>query len=136
MSKQVPIIPQHQTIDSAGADLICNVETSELWIEPGETVVIPTGSYVPNNIPKNIFLGLYIRSSIAFKKTVFLSNSVGVIDRDYEDEIKVLFTNYGDDVVTIKQGERIAQLVAQPYYNCFPVKSNRRTGGFGSSDAD
>lgn len=130
MSKQVPIIPQHQTIDSAGADLI---SVNEVVISPGETVAIPTGSYVPDNIPKNIFLALYIRSSIAYKKTVFLSNSVGVIDRDYEDEIKVLFTNYGDDVVTINKGERIAQLVAQPYYNCFPVRSTRRVGGLGST---
>ena len=130
MNKQVPIMPQHQTIDSAGADLI---SVSDIVISPGETVAIPTGSYVPDNIPKNIFLGLYIRSSIAYKETVFLSNSVGVIDRDYEDEIKVLFTNYGEKSVSINKGQRIAQLVAQPHYNCFPVKSNRRKGGLGST---
>lgn len=130
MSKQVPIIPQHQTIDSAGADLI---SVKQVVIAPGETIAISTGSYVPGNIPKNIFLGLYIRSSIAYKKTIFLSNSVGVIDRDYEDEIKVLFTNYGTESETINKGQRIAQLVAQPYYNCFPVKSSRRKGGLGST---
>ena len=131
MSKQVPIIPQHETINSAGADL---VSVHGVAINQGETVAISTGSYVPENMPKNLFLGLYVRSSIAYKKTVFLSNSVGVIDGDYKDEIKVLFTNYGDSVVTINAGERIAQLIAQPYVNIFPVKSSRRKGGFGSTN--
>jgi len=131
MGKQVPIIPQHKTFDSAGADLICN---ESVVIYPGETESIPTGSYVPDNLPKNCFLGLYIRSSIAYNETIFLSNSVGVIDSDFPDEIKVLFTNYGTEPVDINKGERIAQLVAQPFLTVFPVKSNRRNGGFGSTN--
>jgi len=128
---QVKIIPQHQTKDSAGADLIAN-ET--VTINQGQIELIPTGTYVPCNLPENYFLGLYIRSSIAYKKGLMLANSVGIIDRDYPDEIKVMLYNPGVVPVTIEKGERIAQLIAQTYINIFPVKQSKRCGGFGSTN--
>ena len=132
MSKQVPIIPQHQTIDSAGADLICNVATEIL---PGEVKLVKTGSYVPNNLKDGQYLALHARSSLALKRKLMLANGVGVIDKDYEDEIKVMLYNFGDEPQYIFKDERIAQVIPTNYVKgIFPVKSNRRTGGFGSSD--
>lgn len=132
MSKQVPIIPQHQTIDSAGADLICNVA---IEIRPGEVKLVKTGSYVPSNLKDGQYLALHARSSLALKRKLMLANGVGVIDKDFEDEIQVMLYNCGCETQYLFKGERIAQVVPANYIKgIFPIKSNRRTGGFGSSD--
>lgn len=131
MSKQVPIIPQHQTVDSAGADLICNVATEVL---PGEVKLVKTGSYVPNNLKDGQYLALHARSSLALKRGLMLANGVGVIDKDFPDEIQVMLYNCGNQIQYLYPGERIAQVIPTNYIKgIFPVKSNRRTGGFGSS---
>ena len=132
MSKQVPIIPQHQTIDSAGADLICNVATEIL---PGEVKLVKTGSYVPNNLKDGQYLALHARSSLALKRGLMLANGVGVIDKDYEDEIQVMLYNSGSKTQYLFKGERIAQVIPTNYIKgIFPVQSNRRKGGFGSTN--
>lgn len=126
----IPIIPQHATKESAGADLI---STKTIVINPGETVLIPTDSYVPSNLPVMHCLKLYARSSLAYKKDLILKNCVGIIDRDYKDEIKVMLFNVGSEPQIIEANERVAQLIAEPYINVFPVKDSVRAGGFGST---
>lgn len=44
-----------------------------------------------------------------------LANTIGVIDSDYRGEIMVFFYNYGKENQVIKNGDRLAQLVIQPY---------------------
>ena len=68
-----------------------------------------------------------------------LANTVGVIDSDYRGEIMVFFYNYGDKPQTIKKGDRLAQIVIQPYER-FEIevveeldKTDRGEGGFGST---
>jgi len=41
-------------------------------------------------------------------------NTPGTIDADYRGEVRVLLINLGDAPVTIRRGERIAQLVIAP----------------------
>lgn len=123
--------PTHKTTGSAGADLVC---AKTVTIQPGETVLVSTGAYVPSGLPSGIALLLLIRSSIALKKRLILSNSVGLIDVDYADEIKAMFTNLNTEPVTLERGERIAQLMPIQYVaGVFPVENNQRIGGFGSS---
>lgn len=122
--------PTHKTTGSAGADLVC---AKTLTILPGETALVSTGAYVPSGLPSGIALLLIIRSSIALNKRLILSNSVGLIDADYPDEIKAMFTNLNSEPVTLERGERIAQLVPVQYVaGVFPVENNQRIGGFGS----
>lgn len=47
-----------------------------------------------------------------------LSNTIGVIDSDYRGEIMVFFYNYGKETQVIKNGDRLAQLIIQPYQRC------------------
>ncbi len=123
--------PTHKTTGSAGADLAC---AKTITIQPNETVLVSTGAYVPSGLPNGICLLLMIRSSIALKKRLILSNGVGLIDSDYTDEIKAMFTNLNTKPVTLEKGERIAQLVPMQYVaGVFPVDNNERIGGFGSS---
>ena len=65
---------------------------------------------------------------------------VGVIDRNYTGEIKVLLFNQGDTEVTVIKHDRIAQLIPKAYSNCLLKEVNqiesteRGTAGFGSTD--
>lgn len=120
-----------KTKGSAGADLSAD---STLNIYPNTGVVVDTGYTLPEPQDGDYFFGLYIRSSTAFKKGLRLVNSVGVIDKDYPDTIKVGLYNTTSDIVRIEKGERIAQLIPQPFLPLFPCEDVERTGGIGSTN--
>lgn len=124
---------------SAGVDLINNGET--VVIEPnGGTVVLGTGVHV--EIPVGYWGLLAARSSLGFKSTTLLTNSIGVIDSTYRGEIKARLINLGTEPVTIERGERFCQLIITNCYlgNWHSVdklddlsETVRGQGGFGSS---
>ena len=125
------MIPTHKTKGSAGADLVC---AKTVTIQPNETILVSTGAYVPSGLPKGIALLLMARSSIAYKKRLLLANGVGLIDSDFSDEIKCMYTNLNTEPVTLERGERIAQLVPVQYvYGVFEIEDKERSGGFGST---
>ena len=75
-----------------------------------------------------------------FKKGLILSNSVGVIDKDYygnpdnDGHIMFAFYNIKDEDITIKKGEAIGQAVFQKYLVTDDDNaSGERVGGFGST---
>ena len=124
------IVPKHATIESAGADV---VSTERVVIPAGELVLISTGTYMPT-VPVGYFMMLTPRSSICFKKGLIQPNSVGIIDADYPDEIKLPLYNISGADVVIEANERIGQLVCMKYAQVFPVQQNKRSGGFGSTN--
>jgi len=129
------MIPTHQTTKSAGADLYA-AET--VTIEPQQVRLVGTGfslTELPFQADHDLVFMLCNRSSIAYKKALMVCNGVGVIDQDYQDEIKVMYINMSGEPQTIKKGERIAQLVPMRYVPfLFDVEDSERTGGFGSTD--
>ena len=89
-----------------------------------------TGIYGP--LPPNA-LGLLLgRSSVTMRGLQVLP---GVIDNDYEGEIKIMARAI-DSIITVPQGVRIAQLILLPLVktNNNIQHSNRNIKGFGSSD--
>lgn len=124
---------------SAGVDLINNGDT--VVIEPnGGTAVLGTGVHV--EIPVGYWGLLAARSSLGFKSTTLLTNSIGVIDSTYRGEIKSRLINLGTEPVTIERGERFCQLIITNCYlgNWHSVdklddlsETVRGQGGFGSS---
>lgn len=131
------MIPKHQTIQSAGADLYA-AET--VTIESGQVRLVGTGfSLTEIDLRKapsyhELVLMLCNRSSIALKKQLMICNGVGVIDADFKDEIKVMFINMSDKPQTINKGNRIAQLVPMRYVPLlFDVEDKERNGGIGST---
>lgn len=124
---------------SAGVDLINNGET--VVIEPnGGTAVLGTGVHV--EIQVGYWGLLAARSSLGFKSTTLLTNSIGVIDSTYRGEIKARLINLGTEPVTIERGERFCQLIITNCYlgNWHSVdklddlsETVRGQGGFGSS---
>lgn len=101
---------------------------------------IRTGIHIA--LPENWEVGLLPRSSIGFKTGLRLSNSRGVIDEQYRDELMILYDNISDSDYTIKAGDRIAQMFVQPTYRFksvvvkkeeFDNIEGNRGGGFGST---
>ena len=71
------------------------------------------------------------------KHGIVLGNLVGLIDSDYQGELKIPLWNRSRSAYTITLGERIAQMLIQPVVRpaLNPVSdfaaSARGTGGFG-----
>lgn len=129
-----PVIPTRGTPASAGYDL----HTTEYCdIAPGETKLIGTG--IAMAIPDGYFGAIYPRSGISVKQGLRLANCVAVIDSDYRGELKIPLYNDSNNIQTIVPGDRIAQIIIQPYlqFEWEEVnelsKTNRDTGGFGST---
>lgn len=122
--------------ESAGYDLSAAIDTNVV-IAPHQTVKIPTG--LSMELPQNTFGGLYARSGIANREGLAPANKVGVIDSDYRGEIIVALHNHSDEYRIVEPGQRIAQLIIQPYIKAEYEESDgltttdRGTGGFGST---
>ncbi len=129
-------LPKRKTQKSAGYDL----EAAENKIvEAGKTAIIATG--LKAYMKDDEYLGIHIRSSLAFKKHLNLINSQGVIDADYYDNpdneghIMIGLINFGDEDVEIKRGMRIAQGIFYRFLTTDDDMSENqiRQGGFGST---
>lgn len=132
-------IPTYGSEFAAGADLYAVIHNEENRVEilPGKTAFIDTG--IVMEIP-NGYVGLiYARSGLACKQGLAPANKVGVIDSDYRGNIMVALYNQSNEVRTVSEGDRIAQIIIQPVEQFgFKVKENlsdtiRGNGGFGSS---
>ncbi len=99
------------TSASSGMDL-CAFVVEEVVLKPGERRLIPTGIAV--SIPDGYEGQVRPRSGLALKNGITVVNTPGTIDADYRGEIGVILINLGDQPFTVKQGDRIAQLVIAP----------------------
>lgn len=130
-------LPQYATQGSAGLDLrVCIDEPMQ--IQAQETVLLPTGLaiYIADPMLAAVILP---RSGLGHKHGIVLGNLVGLIDSDYQGELKISCWNRNQEHFTIQPGDRIAQLVFLPVVRAgFQVvetfeQTNRGEGGFGSS---
>ena len=127
-------IPQYQTEHSAGVDLSANID-EETEIKPLERKLIGTGLYV--EIPEGYEAQIRPRSGLAAKSGITIINTPGTIDADYRGEIKVCLVNLSNEIYTIKNGDRIAQMVFARYEKVqFILSENlsdtpRGEGGYG-----
>ena len=130
-------LPALATEGSAGVDLRAMVY-DETIIEAGETILLPTGIAIHIGNP-NVAAVILPRSSLGHKHGLVLGNLVGLIDSDYQGELKVSAWNRGNKQFTVNPGDRIAQLIFVPILQPkFTVVtdfdlSQRGEGGFGST---
>lgn len=132
--------PTRGSDQAAGYDLYADTENHDrIAISPGEVRKISTGIAIA--LPTLSYGAIYARSGMATKRGLAPANKVGVIDSDYRGPIIVALKNESNEIQYIEHGERIAQIVVQPYY---PVKfvevenigtTARGEGGFGSTGA-
>ena len=132
------VIPTKGSDQAAGFDLYAHGLCDEcVIIDPHQTQMIGTG--IAMEIPEGYFGGIYARSGLASKCGLRPANCVGVVDSDYRGEIKVAVHNDSDAPKYIYDGDRIAQLIIQPYLNVEFEKTDelsdteRGSGGFGHS---
>lgn len=100
--------PEYATHASAGMDLRASIE-NEIVLKPMERILVPTQLFI--ELPIGYEAQIRPRSGLAFKNGITVLNSPGTIDADYRGEIKVLLINLSTETFTIKNGERIAQMV-------------------------
>ncbi len=133
-------LPQYATPGSAGLDLRAMLQ-AELCLEPGQTVLIPTGMSIHIADP-GLAAMILPRSGLGHKHGIVLGNLVGLIDSDYQGELMVSCWNRSQQAFTIGIGERIAQLVLVPVVQAhFELvtdfdESQRGAGGFGHSGSN
>ena len=128
-------LPGRATSLSAGYDV--RSAEDDLEIRPGEIRAVSTG--LAMELPPGLECQVRPRSGLAARFGITLPNSPGTIDPDYRGELKVLLQNSGSGVVTIRRGERIAQLVFARFEAPDVVEvdaisdTDRGEGGFGST---
>ncbi|MBL4815257.1 MAG: dUTP diphosphatase [Shewanella sp.] len=130
-------LPAYATPGSAGMDLRAMIETSMI-VEPGETILIPTGISIHVADP-GLAAMILPRSGLGHKHGIVLGNLVGLIDSDYQGPLMVSCWNRGSKPFTLEIGDRLAQLVFVPVIQAeFKLvdefdNSSRGEGGFGHS---
>ena len=122
-------IPVYKTRQAACADVFL---PEDVTIEPGK-VACP-GLQLGFNIPVGNKIVMYPRSSLLVKFGIMQPTSI--IDADYSGmEIHVPLYNTTDKPVTLKAGDRVAQIELHEYERILDwnFEANERTGGLGST---
>lgn len=129
--------PRFATAGSAAMDL-CACIDADVTLAAGARAIIPTGLAIA--LPSAAYVALICaRSGLASKFGITMANGVGVIDSDYRGELRVALFNASDADYTIRDGDRIAQLmvlpVVQPQLRFVEEldETARGCGGFGST---
>ena len=130
-------LPAYATPGSAGLDLRACID-APLVIEPGQTVLVPTGLAIHIADPGYAAM-ILPRSGMGHKNGIVLGNLVGLIDSDYQGQLMVSTWNRGFNTFTLNPMERLAQLIIGPVllvgFNVVDdfAASDRGAGGFGST---
>ena len=129
-------LPEAASMGSSGLDLRAATD-GEVLLEPGARARVPTGLVL--DIPRGWEGQVRPRSGLAASYGVTVANAPGTIDSDYRGEVHVLLVNLGREPVTIRRGDRIAQLVIAAVAAVEVVEADvvdgtdRGAGGFGST---
>lgn len=131
------VLPIRGTKGAAGIDLTC-IKIDTVINEANQLMLVyHTGLAV--EIPAG-YVGLLIPRSSIWKKSLWLTDNVGVIDSDYTGEIIAVMKATTDAIPAVYQkGERFCQLVIVPVpeYEITEVSeltpTERGEGGFGST---
>ncbi|NDA39909.1 MAG: dUTP diphosphatase [Actinobacteria bacterium] len=128
-------LPTYAKPGDAGADLYSRID---IELSPMQRALVPTGLAIA--LPPGYAGFLHPRSGRAAKEGLSMVNAPGTIDAGYRGEIQVILINLdGEKKISIKRGERIAQLVIKEVSQAEFVEveqlpgTSRGEAGFGSS---
>jgi dUTP pyrophosphatase len=134
--KHNEVLPEYKTAGASGMDLSAAIE-KDITLSPLERCLIPTGLKI--ELPLGYEAQIRARSGLSIKHGITLINAIGTVDSDYRGEICVPVVNLSNEPYTIKNGERIAQMVickveqAKITVTQELEDSQRGEGGFGST---
>ena len=127
-------LPEKKKVDSTNCE-------RKVWIFPGQRVLVPTGLIL--DIPAGYSVRLHARSGLALKSGLVLTNSEGVIDHDYTDELLVMVSNISagsgareiliTDNMRLCQGELVRCVPTDIQWVQDRPHRETRNGGFGST---
>jgi len=136
-------VPTYAHPGDAGADLHARTDVT---IQPGERVLVPTGLALA--LPPGHAGFVHPRSGLAARHGISVVNAPGTVDQGYRGEILVNLVNLDRrEPFTVRRGDRIAQLVVQRverarFVEVDSLEPTRRgdtghgsTGGFGPGSA-
>lgn len=103
-------MPAYATEGASGLDVRAFLQ-SDLLLAPMQRARVPTGLFLA--IPPGFEVQVRPRSGLALKQGITCLNSPGTIDADYRGEVGVLLINLSGEATTLRDGDRIAQLVVQ-----------------------
>ena len=127
-------LPTYATALSAGMDLRANIE-EDITLLPLQRQLVPTGLHIA--LPEGYEAQIRPRSGLALKHGITVLNTPGTVDADYRGEIMVLLVNFSNEPFTVKDGERIAQMVIAKHEKVdFELvdtldETERAAGGYG-----
>ena len=127
-------LPAYQTQLSSGFDVRAQL-SENIFLKPMQRALVSTG--LSFEISEGFEIQARPRSGLAIKQGLTLLNTPGTIDADYRGEVKIIVINLSEEVVEIKDQDRIAQLVLCPVVQAEFVlaqdlsESARGAGGFG-----
>ena len=136
-SRMADQLPAYATPGSAGLDLRACLD-APITLEPNAWQLIGTGIAIHLADPGYAAL-ILPRSGLGHKHGIVLGNLVGLIDSDYQGELKVSAWNRSNTAFVLQPMERLAQLVIVPVVQAaFNVveaftASERGEGGYGST---
>ena len=127
-------LPTRGSVYAAGLDLYSDLTTT---IAANSMSIIPTG--ISMVIPHGYYGRIAPRSGMSVKTNLIVN--AGVIDSDYRGEVKIVFQNHTNTDVSIKQGDKVAQLIVEKIAMVQVVEvdsledavSERGANGFGST---
>ena len=134
--KEGAVLPQYESTGAAGMDLRAFIG-EDMTVPPMGRMKIPTGLFL--EIPPGFEGQVRPRSGLAVRHGVTVLNAPGTIDCDYRGEVEVILVNLGQEAFTVRNGDRIAQIlicpVLRPELCEVEVLSSteRGAGGFGST---
>ncbi len=127
-------LPEYATINAAGMDLRASID-KDIVLKPLERVLVSTGLFI--ELPRGYESQISPRSGLAWKKGITILNTPGTIDSDYRGEIGIILINLSKEDFTIRNGERICQMVINKHESVLwdevemLEETDRGAGGFG-----
>lgn len=129
-------LPHYATTGSSGMDLRAFLNGT-VTLQPLERTLIPTGLFI--ELPHGYEAQIRPRSGLAIKQGITCLNTPGTIDADYRGEIKIILINLSNEIQSVHNGDRIAQMVIQKVeqveweLSSEIEETERSAGGFGST---
>jgi dUTP pyrophosphatase len=129
--------PSRGTSESAGIDFYVPNDFEDVVLQPGESVLIPSG--IKAQVPRGNALIAFNKSGVATKQGLMVGACV--VDEDYEGIIHLHMTNTSNKEQIIKSGQKLVQFILLPvnYSQVEEVheiqsrNTERGSGGFGST---
>lgn len=129
-------LPAYATEGSSGMDVRAFINET-ITLQPLERALIPTGLFI--ELPQGFEAQIRPRSGLAIKQGITCLNTPGTVDADYRGEIKIILINLSNEIQSVHNGDRIAQMVIQKVekidweISVELEETERNAGGFGST---